>query len=160
MHHAYLKRELPLLEQFIAHVIEVDGHKHGTTLVPLRKVFQHFKQELAAHMRAEESILFPALMELEAARGRGAELPQLPFGSVLNPIRMLMMEHETTGWELDEMREITLGYDPPPDACESYCELYRRLRVLETEMRVHIDLENNILFPRAARLEKREFRCR
>jgi regulator of cell morphogenesis and NO signaling len=147
-HHAYLKRELPRLEQMMANVIERHSARHGSSLLPLRRVFQHFKQEIEAHIKKEETILFPAIEKHEAASAIGAASPKTPFGSFSNPIRMMMMEHETASWELDEMRGLTDNYTPPTDACETYRELLRRLQTLETDMHLHVHLENNILFPR------------
>jgi regulator of cell morphogenesis and NO signaling len=147
-HHAYLKRELPRLEVMMANVIERHSARHGSSLLPLRRVFQHFKQEIEAHVNKEETILFPAIEKLEAATAKGAAPPRTRFGSFSNPIRMMMIEHETASWELDEMRELTDNYTPPTDACESYRELLRRLQALETDMHLHVHLENNILFPR------------
>jgi regulator of cell morphogenesis and NO signaling len=160
-HHAYLKRELPSLEQMMANVIERHGARHGSSLLPLRRVFQHFKQELEGHLRKEEAILFPAIAKLEAACDAGAAPPPTPFGSFSNPIRMMMMDHETAAWELEEMRELTHNYTPPLDACEIYRELLRGLEALETDMHMHVHLENNILFPRTMRIDSRnEFKSR
>jgi regulator of cell morphogenesis and NO signaling len=160
-HHALLKRELPRLEQMMANVIERHGARHGNSLLPLRRVFQHFKQELETHMRKEEEALFPAIAALEMAYAVGAAPPPTPFGSFSNPIRMMMMDHETAAWELEELRELTHNYTPPPDACETYRELLRRLEALETDMHMHVHLENNILFPRTTRIDSRnEFKSR
>jgi regulator of cell morphogenesis and NO signaling len=140
----------------MANVIEHHGARHGSSLLPLRRVFQHFKQELEAHMGKEEIILFPAIARLETACTVGAAPPPTPFGSFSNPIRMMMMEHETAGWELEEIRELTHNYTPPPDACETYRELLRRLQDLEADMHMHIHLENNVLFPRTARIDSKK----
>jgi regulator of cell morphogenesis and NO signaling len=160
-HHAYLKRELPRLEQMMTNVIERHGARHSSSLLPLRRVFQHFKQELEGHLRKEEVILFPAIAKLEAACAAGAAPLPTPFGSFSNPIRMMMMDHETAAWELEEMRELTHNYTPPLDACEIYCGLLRGLEALETDMHMHVHLENNILFPRTMRIDSRnEFKSR
>jgi regulator of cell morphogenesis and NO signaling len=152
-HHEFLRRELPFIENLMAKVIEHHGARHASSLLPLRRVFRHFKQELEAHLRKEESVLFPALRNLEEARG-GENRARPDFGKFSNPIRMMLLEHESAGWELEEMRQLTTYYTPPADACESYRELYRRLRALETDMHMHMHLEDNILFPRTVKLEQ------
>jgi regulator of cell morphogenesis and NO signaling len=51
------------------------------------------------------------------------------------------------------MRRLTGDYAAPADACATYHALLNGLQALEADLHVHIHLENNILFPRAAELE-------
>lgn len=147
-HHAYLKTELPLLEARMKKVIEKHGPNHPDTLPRLGSVFAALKEELDLHLRKEEMILFPAIEALEATR-RAA-----PFGTVQNPIRMMEHEHDSAGAALRTMRGLTDNYTAPPEACPTWLALYHGLDALEKDLHVHIHLENNILFPRAAELER------
>jgi regulator of cell morphogenesis and NO signaling len=88
------------------------------------------------------------------AAGQKRAAPFAPFGTVNNPIRMMMMEHDTAGEILREMRALTSDYKVPPDACISYQTLYQALENFEKDLHQHIHLENNILFPKALELEK------
>ena len=65
-----------------------------------------------------------------------------------------MAEHETVGEILRRLQAVTSGYALPPDACTSFQALYSGLRKLESDLHRHIHLENNVLFPRAIRLEE------
>jgi regulator of cell morphogenesis and NO signaling len=69
------------------------------------------------------------------------------------PIRMMMIEHDTDGERLAEMRRITSDYRLPAEACPSFTALYAGLQDLERDLHQHIHLENNVLFPAAAELE-------
>jgi regulator of cell morphogenesis and NO signaling len=62
-------------------------------------------------------------------------------------------EHQSAGEALRRMRELTLGFRPPRDACDAYRVLMAGLRELESDLHLHIHKENNILFPRAAAVE-------
>jgi regulator of cell morphogenesis and NO signaling len=154
-HHAYLKTELPLLEARLAKVVEAHRAKHSGILGPLQSVFAGLKNELDTHLWKEESVLFPAIEEMEAAASAGRTPQPTPFGTVRNPIRMLEHEHDTAGHALRAMRELTQDYAPPADACTTFRALYAGLAELERDLHTHIHLENNILFPRAAELENR-----
>lgn len=153
-HHEYLKRELPLLSERLARVAQVYGEREQQTMSELPRVFQDLHDELALHMRKEEIMLFPAIEEYEASSTRGALLPSTPFGSIANPIRMMERDHESADAALARMRELTHGYGIPPYACVTYTALMDGLRALESDLRQHIHLENDILFPRAIRLEQ------
>ena len=91
-------------------------------------------------------------MERSVLENRPA--PFAPFGTVKNPVRMMMMEHDTVGDLLRELRASSSNYTVPADGCISYQTLYQALEAFEQDLHQHIHLENNILFPRAVELEK------
>ena len=118
----------------------------------MAETFHALGQELASHLMKEEKILFPYVAKLEQSNG---QLRQAScFCAVENPIRMMTMEHESAGEALGILREATGGYKTPEDACLSFRTLYRALEEFEADLRQHIHLENNLLFPRAVALEK------
>ena len=69
-------------------------------------------------------------------------------------IRVLEAEHDRAGELLDELRDATGGFTPPVWACATTRALYQGFAELESEMHVHIHLENNVLFPRAIRMSE------
>ena len=153
-YHADLRGELPRLGQMAAKVLDVHGAKHPEVLPMLAATFRELRQELEEHMMKEERVLFPYVERLEALAGSGQGLAASPFGSIQAPIGMMEHEHETAGRALARMRELTGGYVPPADACNTFLGLYHGLSELERSLHEHIHLENNVLFPRAARLEE------
>jgi regulator of cell morphogenesis and NO signaling len=79
--------------------------------------------------------------------------PMPPFGSVNNPVRMMMFEHDNAGEVLRKLRDLSGDYTAPADSCPSYKGLYAGLDDFERDMHRHIHLENNVLFPQAIELE-------
>lgn len=63
-------------------------------------------------------------------------------------------EHDVVGRQLEELRKLSSNYTLPDDACASYTLLFRLLDEFEDDIHLHIHLENNILFPKALKLEK------
>lgn len=154
-HHGYLRAELPALEVRLLKVLSVHGPHHGDSLFPLRETLAGLHSELSAHMMKEEMILFPLIQRMEEARDRAAGLPAAHCGSIRNPIMVMEFEHDSAANALREMRRLTNDYTPPADACTTYRALLKGLEELEADLHLHIHLENNILFPRAAELEAR-----
>jgi regulator of cell morphogenesis and NO signaling len=151
-HHVFTKTELARLRALMDKVHDAHGQNHPE-ITELRDLFKALSDELGPHMMKEESALFPFTIQLEdAARNRSA-LPRPPFGTIANPVRMMMMEHEDAGALLRQMRSVTADYTIPPDACFSYQTLYQALDAFEKDLHQHIHLENNILFPRAVEME-------
>jgi regulator of cell morphogenesis and NO signaling len=70
------------------------------------------------------------------------------------PISVMEQEHEHAGNLLASLRALTGAYQSPDWACNTFRGLYAGLEELERDLHVHIHLENNILFPRAAELEQ------
>jgi regulator of cell morphogenesis and NO signaling len=151
-HHVYTKDEMARLEPLIDKVIAAHGENH-TELRSLGGLFQQLCGDLKPHMFKEEQILFPYILEMESASLQNGAAPFAPFGTVNNPIRMMMMEHETVGDLLRELRAVSTNYAVPADGCISYQTLYQALEAFEQDLHQHIHIENNILFPRAIELE-------
>jgi regulator of cell morphogenesis and NO signaling len=151
-HHVYTKEEMARLEPLIEKVIAAHGENHPE-LQGIGAFFQQLCADLKPHMFKEEQILFPYIIEMERSTVENRPAPFAPFGTVTNPIRMMMMEHDTAGDLLRELRALSSNYTVPPDGCISYQTLYRALEAFEQDLHQHIHLENNILFPRAIEME-------
>ena len=152
-HHNYVKSEIPRLDALLTKVCGVHGKNHPE-LLEVQQVFRGLGTELTSHLMKEENILFPYISRMEAAAQSGRPASRPPFGSVGNPIHMMMMEHDSAGDALRELRRLSNDYAAPADACISYQTLYRALLDFEADLHQHIHLENNILFPRAIAMEQ------
>lgn len=141
--HEPLRQELPRLAAMMAKVVSRHGDHLPETLHPLQATLTELQDELLEHMVKEDRVLFPAII----ATDTGASAA----GSWINqPIAVMEAEHEHAGQALARMRELTDDYTPPEWACPTFRGLYYGLAELEREMHLHMHLENNILFPRAA----------
>ncbi|MBL8872188.1 MAG: iron-sulfur cluster repair di-iron protein [Planctomycetales bacterium] len=147
-HHAYLKEELPRLDSMTEKVARVHG-EHEPRLAQTRQAFLALKAELEPHMMKEERILFPIIRQLEQADGP----LQFHCGSVANPIRQMEHEHDQAGNALAILSESTDRYTPPDWACNTYRAMLDSLARLESDMHQHVHKENNVLFPKAIRME-------
>jgi len=151
-HHAFTKAETSRLEALFAEVLAKHSVRHPE-LTLMQATFTEMADDLRTHMMKEENILFPYLAAMEKAVTEKRALPPAMFGTVENPIRTMMKEHDDAGEALRALREASHGYAAPEDACVSFRELYRSLAAFETDMHTHVHLENNILFPRALEME-------
>jgi len=133
-------------------VLAAHGGNHPE-LVHLDELITRLAADLKPHMFKEEQRLFPYIVAMAEAADQNRPVPFAPFGTVNNPIRMMMMEHDTAGEILRELRALTSDYKVPVDACISYKTLYQALENFERDLHQHIHLENNILFPKALAME-------
>jgi regulator of cell morphogenesis and NO signaling len=103
-------------------------------------------------MAKEERVLFPAIESLAAPGTAGRPAAGLPPEALAGPIGMMEHEHAEVAEALADLRQLTGGHAPPAGACNTFRGLYHGLAELERRLHEHIHLENNVLFPRAARL--------
>jgi len=154
-HHVFVRTECPRIENLTAKVVSVHGKNHPE-LLQVQETFSGLAGELSVHLMKEEQVLFPFVIRLEEAAIAGEPAPPAMFGTVINPVRMMMAEHDGAGDALKKLRAVTNDYALPADACISYTTLYDALKAFEADLHQHIHLENNILFPRAVALEAKK----
>lgn len=152
-HHAFMKEQLPRLDNLLAKVEKAHGERHGKMLTQLRRAYNSIRSELEAHLMKEEQILFPLIKETEAFGNGSGKKVVSHCGSVANPIQQMESEHDSAGNELAIMRKLTGGYQLPSDACQTFAALYEGLAAMEADLHEHIHLENNILFPKSVQQE-------
>jgi regulator of cell morphogenesis and NO signaling len=151
-HHAYLRSELPRLDQITDKVHRVHGETEPR-LGRVREAFCALRDELTSHMLEEERILFPMIRQLEQGEGPP---PAHCGGTIADPIRQMETEHEDAGDALATIRSATDDFQPPEWACNTYRAMLDGLATLEQDMHTHIHKENNVLFPRALELERQQ----
>jgi len=153
MHHKYVREAIPALYEYTTKIARVHGSRHPE-LLEVVKHYTNVANELEAHMPKEERVLFPYIKQLEEAKKSGVKLEPAGFGSIQNPINMMEMEHESAGQNMEAIRNLTNDYEVPADACTTYRLMLDKLQEFESDLFQHIHLENNILFPKAIKLEK------
>jgi len=151
-HHEYTKRKVREIQTHAHKAVRVHGKTHPE-LDKIENAFVLLSIQLTNHMNKEERSLFPyikklAAGDLEAARAFRKE-------SEFDPVKMLEHDHDEVGTKLAEIRELSDNYTPPKDACTTCRILFKNLEAFEHDMRKHIHLENNILFPKTVELEQR-----
>jgi regulator of cell morphogenesis and NO signaling len=152
-HHSYIVNKTPELNNFLNKLCSVHGKNHPE-LFQVREMFSASAGELAKHMKKEELILFPYVRQMVLSQQKNEKLKTPHFGTVTNPIQMMMTEHSTEGDRFRMMEEITNNYTVPSDGCTTYKVTYSMLKEFQNDLHLHIHLENNILFPKAILMEE------
>ena len=152
-HHIFTVQEIERLTPLMEKVCMRHGEQHPE-LFKLQTIFLALSDSLIPHMRKEENVLFPYIQQLESSSLNSLSIRPQHFGTVENPIRMMMADHEEDGERLRIIRETSSDYTLPDGACPSFTALYAGLQALEKDLYRHIHLENNVLFPSAVDLER------
>jgi regulator of cell morphogenesis and NO signaling len=151
-HHLYVLTSVPTIEHHLQKVIAAHGEKNPQ-IAKIDSVFSSLKDELFEHMIKEERMLFPYIKKMNFAYKNSIEIPTPPFGKLSDPVKVMEDEHAAAGNMMAQINKLAGGYAVPEKACGTYKLLYNELKDFEADLHMHVHLENNILFPKAADLE-------
>lgn len=154
-HHRYIREKSPILQQFLDKLCKVHGGRHPE-LFEIKELFEESVKDLGEHLVKEEQILFPFIRKMVESKTNNTDFEQPQFGTVENPVNMMMHEHTAEGERFEKISALSDAYTPPADACNTYRVAYQMLEDFENDLHRHIHLENNILFPKSIEME-REF---
>jgi len=152
-HHRYIRKNLPEITTYSNKVMEVHCDRHPE-LIEINNLVKEINTTLPALLEEEENILFPKIKELfQRSKSEESSNPKITE-SLRNVILSADKVHQLVNKDLSEIRKLSNNYTLPEDACASYTLLFRMLDEFEDNTQLHIHLENNILFPKALKLEK------
>lgn len=151
-HHAYIANKSHII---IAHLQKLTSQyaQQQPELVEVTDLFQGCANALANHTRKEEMILFPFIKQIAYAKEQHMALPHPPFGTVNNPINMMMHEHDDEIERMQQIVKLTNNYALSINDSDLYKKAFSLLQEFEQDLYIHIFLENNLLFPKASLLE-------
>jgi len=152
IHHEYEEENVLLLKEYSKKAVKIYGNEIRE-LIEIDKLIQEISDEMLEHMKNEETILFPYIKQLlEAKRNnKSINISQSPLNA---PIDALEDDHSKVGKTFKRISFLTNNYKIPQNACNTVKVLYVKLQQFEEELYKHIHLENNILFPKAKKLER------
>jgi regulator of cell morphogenesis and NO signaling len=135
-YHETHRREFPHAIRLARKVEAVHAH-HPDCPHGLADHLAFMADDLEAHQQKEEIVLFPLLV-----RGGG---PLVRF-----PIQKMTSEHRDVHEQLAVLAALTHDFTPPQGCCGSWRELYEATRKLDADLKAHMKLEEEVLFPRFA----------
>lgn len=147
-HHVYLKETLPSLSSLIAKVVDLQGDQHEE-LNRLQSHFISWRDDIIGGMADEERSLFPAIRKLEA-QGHPPGNHRDSVAAMIRPIRFL---HEDISEALKIVKDVSVDPIRSPGGCPEFVQMHKLLRQVESDVREHVQLEEDVLFPRVIKLE-------
>lgn len=150
-HHAYLNKNIVQIEAYTNKIAEVHG-EHHPEVIKIAAIFARIATDMAVHLREEEDVLFPAIKRIDDARKAGNTPEAADMETIVTALTKLDQEHQVIGDAVHSIRHLANGYAIPEDVCNTFAVTYHKLQEFEDDLHKHVHLENNILFPKAARM--------
>ncbi len=152
-HVYYLEKKLPEIEQSI---LLLSGHydSRHPILAALRNFFLAYVQDLGEHIQAEESRLLPYINALMHAEKSPENFSRFLIARRDYSVDRFISEHDDTEDELKDIRQTIRLYEPPATNESLYRILLTQLQAFEQDLRVHAHIEDEVLIPKAQKMEK------
>lgn len=152
-HALFIRHQLPYMADLIAN-IEQQYFDNEELAKDLKFVFPLFMEDFIHHIYEEEDGVFKHILQLNNLLGKSKTL--------LAPLFFHLSSHSITDFashhleEDDEMagiRQLTNNYALSPNSSTYTKVIYTALQEFEQSLQIHANIEDNILMPKALRLE-------
>ena len=152
IHHHCVRQELPRLAEMALKLAATRGDR-APELAKVAELIEKLRGEMYTHIQKEEQVLFPFISQMDQESIVAYPPSHACFRSVTHPIFMMEQEHESADHIVAELIRPTNHFEPPSWACATHIALFSGLREFEADLKQHVHLENDVLFPRAIQLE-------
>jgi regulator of cell morphogenesis and NO signaling len=152
VHHQYVRQELPRLAE-MAQKLAAKRSDRAPELKDVEKLLEELRADMFAHIQKEEQVLFPFISQMDQDSIVAYPPAHACFRSVAHPVSKMMQEHESANHTVAEIRRLTLNFQLPEWACATHIVLFAGLSEFETDLKQHVHLENDVLFPLAIQME-------
>jgi regulator of cell morphogenesis and NO signaling len=130
------------------------GAKHPELLRLTTALFLFF-DDLLRHLKVEEQVLFPNMLQLNKKIRSGGLGTYTTFGFIKSSSNTMHEGHDAIIESLKSFRGLTNDYKSPSDASGSHHRLLVLMKEFENDLILQLYLENNILFPKAIEMDER-----
>ncbi|MES2222599.1 MAG: DUF542 domain-containing protein [Acidobacteriota bacterium] len=152
VHHHCVRQELPRLAARASKVATLRSAR-APKLQLVTKLVERLRGEMYEHIQKEEEVLFPCIAQMDQDSVVAYPPAHPCFRSIAYPVFMMEQEHESADHLVAELAQLTNQFDPPSWACVTHIALFSGLREFVADLKQHVHLEDDILFPRAIQLE-------
>jgi regulator of cell morphogenesis and NO signaling len=146
-HHKFAERKITFIKHTLER-IERECTLSSYKIELVKKAFDDLSMYLNVHMKHEEFIIFPFIQKMvKTGHTRFSTLTDLG-----GPIMAMKEDHRHEVDTLHRLATVTNNYSVPKYVDYGLKVTYGAMRELEEDLKIHMHLENNILFPRAITL--------
>jgi regulator of cell morphogenesis and NO signaling len=153
-HTYYQETALPAVEATIYRLLE-RSNLSGREIALVTRFFDDYKKEFMDHLFEEEQHVLPYILELE--RQSTLDQPDPAFMDRLRTysIREFEKGHDRLETSLQNLSRLIIKYLPPCEDFQLCQQVLDQLSSLVKDLTDHADMEDKVLIPKVADLEKR-----
>jgi len=153
VHHQHLKNSFPIVRGYVQLFLDSHQSKYPD-LKDLGELIDQLTMETTVAMKDEEEIYFPYIKRIAHAFMRRESYGDLLMRTLRKPLKIIGTRNDSIKQLLNKIRLITSDYVAPENSCVTHKVTFFNLNQLDTDIRQHLYLENDILIPKAMQIEK------
>ncbi len=156
-HHTYVRETIIKIKNKVE---ELGDSNANEFINKITNLFQQLSKEMENHMKKEETISFPYIKYLLSCK-KYNERPKIRRdGSIKKNLITLENEHASACNALIKIKEIIRKYSLLNSDKIAMTELSELIIEFDNDLKKHVHLENNILFPKIENLENQLMKLR
>jgi iron-sulfur cluster repair protein YtfE (RIC family) len=136
-HHSLLRRELPRITELMEALST--AYPDNAPLGEAKQIYARVRTKVEAHLKDEETILFPTGVALECG-----DTPTPTEMDLLERLAEMEKEHDGCGNALTGVQKTILDFVPE---CELRAKLLATLQLVQDDFVVHVEKENTKVHP-------------
>ena len=151
-HHQYVNKTVPEIAGLFK-VVLADSSVQSADVTRANELFCLLGNDMKQHMQKEELALFPAMKKLETVINDGIneDTNLVPLQSLISVVEM---EHDTSGIVLKQLVALQDRITASDYLSDDLSTLIAKLGEFESDLIMHIHVENNVLHKKAVELEQ------
>ncbi len=150
VHHTYVRKTL---QEIAGEKRNLKVKQPSEIMDEVDRLLKLLSKDMIMHMEKEERILFPLIKYLVDTDKFHEKPKTRNYGTVINPIRQMLFEHKTALEiisRINDLLNIIISVETNKEELHQFILL---INEFESDLHLHIHLENNILFPKTIELE-------
>ncbi len=152
-HHDFVRSQIQIIKRYLDDLC-VLYRKQYAELTEIRKLFYSVADMLIICMDMEERELFPLFSDMQKIFEAKIAMDSVLSCSLEDNLDDIKSNHKFCISCFQAIRNLSGGYTIPGETCTLFRLTYVLLGVFETDLFLHIHIENNILFPRSIELKE------
>ena len=152
-YHFNTRENVVVIYDLAQKVFSRHSEKHPELAKLVEALFLFF-DDLLFHLKKEEQILFPNIIQLTEKKLHEGSFNYSTFGVIKEYALTMQNEHREVVKQFELFRLLTNDYTLPEDGGVIYQSLFSKMKQFENELTQHIQLENNFLFPKAIKMDE------
>ncbi len=152
-HHRFVEQKTPVLIEYLNRIMQ-GARKQPSGIVRNQRIVLEKRRRIGTAYEKRRIDLISLHQKNDWCHETYDSIEPPLFGTVNNPIKMMVEDHANEGERFRKIAALTNNYTAPADACNTYRVTYAMLEEFEQDLHKHVHLETNILFPKAKALEK------
>ena len=151
-HSYFIKNKLPYIKNLITSL--PNKNKRYNFFEDLKFIFPLFYQDFVEHILEEEKHIFSYIQKLHQLEDNSKSHAKMFFEMKKISLKHIAKEHLEEDSEMAGIRGLTNDYSIKNINDLHLKVIFQELKAFDKELDVHSNIENEILFPRALKLEK------